>query len=234
MQISADLHLYKNLMQKITFIILFCFIYFFSVGQKYNSADIIKKADSIMIATVGQKIFDEHYKFDSASYFEAKTSSNDALIKTLTKVKKTKGEIKLINVRYTFYIQMFEQPFVWTGLVFDKDLKLSKPVDTTFIPKFIFRGTPNDFLTKEDVLQVSKDKFVKKGMKSIETSLTYDHYKKVYVWTVVNIVNEWKGYKDELSRDVELLEINAGNGDIINFYPNALQGSIHWTESNYI
>ena len=214
-------------MQKITFIILFCFILISSFGQKYYSADIMKRADSIMVATVGQKIFDDHYKFDSASYFETKTSSNDALIKTLTKVKKTKGQIKLINVRYTFYINKFEQPFVWTGLVFDKDLKLNKPVDTSFIPKFIFSGTLNEFLTKEDVLKMAKIKFVKNAIKPIETSLMYEHYKKVYVWTVANIINEWKGYKDEVSRDVELLAINAVNGDIINFYPNALQGPIH-------
>ena len=179
-----------------------------------------------MVATVGQKVFNDHYKFDSASYFEAKTSSNNALIKTLTKVKKTKGEIKLINVRYTFYIKKFEQPFVWTGLVFDKNLKLDKPVDTSFIPKFIFRGTPNDLLTKDDVFKIAKDKFVKKGIKQIETSLMYDHYKKVYVWTVVNIINEWKGYKGEISRNIELLEINAINGEIINF-TNALQAPIH-------
>jgi hypothetical protein len=227
MQISADLHLDKNLMQKITFIILFCFIFVSSFGQKYYSADIIKKADSIMIATVGQKIFNDHYKFDSASYFEAKTSSNNALIKTLTKVKKTKGEIKLINVRYTFYIKKFEQPFVWTGLVFDKDLKLKKPVDTSFIPKFIFRGTPNDFLTKEDVLKIAKDKFVKKAIKPIETSLTYDHYKNVYVWSAVNIINEWKDAYDNIQKEVELLEVNAINGQLINFYPNALQGKVY-------
>ena len=214
-------------MRKITFIILFCFILGSSFGQKYYSADIIKKADSIMIATVGQKIFNDHYKFDSASYFEAKTSSNNALIKLLTKVKRTRGEIKLINVRYTFYIKKFEQPFVWTGLIFDKDLNLNKPVDTSFIPKFILRGTPNDLLTKEDVLKIAKEKFVKKGIKPIETSLMYDHYKKVYVWTVTNVINEWKGYNDEISRDVELLEINAMTGNIINFYPNALQGPIH-------
>ena len=214
-------------MQKTIFITLFCFILVHSFGQKYYSADIIKKADSIMIATVGQKLFDDHFKFDSASYFETKTSSNDALIRTLTKVKKTKGQIKFINVRYTFYVKKIEQPFVWTGLVFNKDLKLNKPVDTSFIPKFIFRGTPNDLLTEEDVLKVAKDKFVKKGIKPIETSLMYDHYKKVYVWTVINIINEWKGYKDEISRDVELLEINAINGDIINFYPTALQGPLH-------
>ena len=227
MQISADLHLDKNFMQKITFTILFCFILVSSFGQKYYSADIIKKADSIMVATVGQKIFEEHYQFDSASYFESKTSFNDDFIKTLTKTKKTKGEIKLINVRYTFYIKKFEQPFVWTGLVFDKDLNLKKPVDTSFIPKFILQGLTNDFLTKADVLQIAKSKFVKKGLKPIETSLIYDYNKNIYVWSVVNIINEWKGYKDEISRDIELLEIDAKNGSIITFYPNALQGPVH-------
>lgn len=227
MQISSDWHLDKNIMRTIRLAFLFCFITNISFGQKYYTDDIIKKADSIIIATVGQKIFEEHYTFDSASYFEAKTSFNDALIKTLTKTKKTKGEIKFINVRYTFYIKKFEQPFVWTGLVFDKDLKLDKPVDTSFIPKFIFGGTSNDLLTKEDVLKIAKDKFVKKGIKPIETSLMYDHYKNVYIWTVLNIINEWKGYRDEIYTEVELMEINAMNGNIINFYPNALQGPTH-------
>ncbi len=227
MQFCKDLNLDRNTMQKIILVLLFFFFIKLSFGQKYYTADIIKKADSIIIATVGQKIFEEHFRFDSASYFETKTSFNNALIKTLTKVKKTRGSIKFINVRYTFYIKKFDQPFVWTGLVFDKDLNLKKPIDTTIIPKFILSGTPNDFLTKEDVLKIAKDKFVRKGMKPIETSHMYDHYKKVYVWTVVNIIRESKGYKDEVSRDVELLEINASNGFIINFYPNALQGHLH-------
>jgi hypothetical protein len=214
-------------MPKLLISILLCVFINRSFGQKYYAAEIIKKADSIMVATVGQKIFDKHFKFDSASYFETKASFNHALIKTLTKTKKTKGEIKFINVRYTFYIKKFEQPYVWTGLVFDKNLKLKKPVDTSFIPKFILQGTPNDFLTQRDVLEVAKSKFVKKGIKPIVTLLTYDHNKNIYVWTIVNIINEWKGYMDEISRDVELLEINARDGNIINFYANALQGPVH-------
>ena len=214
-------------MQKLFISILLCVFINSSFGQKYYSADIIKKADSIMVAIVGQKIFEDHYKFDSASYFESKTSFNNDFIKTLTKAKKTKGEIKFINVRYTFYIKKFEQPFVWTGLVFDKNLNLKKAVDTSFIPKFILQGTTNDFLTKDNVLEIAKSKFVKKGIKPIETSLKYDHNKNIYVWTVVNTINEWKGYKDEISRDVEVLEIDAKNGSIITFYPNALQGPIH-------
>jgi hypothetical protein len=227
MQILKDLHLDKNFMQKLFISTLFYFIISSSFGQKYYSADIIKKADSIMIAVVGQKIFEEHYQFDSASYFETKTSFNDALIKTLTKSKKTKGAIKFIVISYIFYIKKYEQPFISTSLILDRNLNLTKPIDTSFIPAFISRGTKNDFLTKDDVLKIAKSKFAKKGLKPVETSLRYDHYKKVYVWTVVNITDQRKGYKDEINAEVELLEIDASNGRIINFYPNALQGHIH-------
>jgi hypothetical protein len=180
-----------------------------------------------MIATVGQRVFDNHFKFDSASYYETTTPSNDALVKTLTKVKKTKGKIKFINVRYTFYIKKFESPFVWTGIVFDKELKLKKAVDTSFIPKFILQGSANDFLTANDILKISEGKFIKKGIKPIETTLTYDHYKKVYVWSALNVINEWKDAYNNIQREVELLEVNAISGQLINFYPNALQGKVY-------
>jgi hypothetical protein len=217
----------KNLMQKIIISNLFFLIINFSFGQKYYSADIIKKADSIMIASVGQKIFEDHYKFDSSSYFESKTSFNDTYIKTLIKTKKTKGKIKSISIRYIFYIKKFEQPSVWTSLLLDSNLNLKKPIDTSFIPKFVLRGTRNDFLTKEDALEIAKHKFLKKEIKPFEASLTYDYYKEKYIWTAINIIDEWKGYKDEINKDVELIEIDASNGNIINFYPNAFQGPIH-------
>jgi hypothetical protein len=227
MQISTGLHFEKKVMQKITLSILLNFMTSVIFGQKYNTVDIIKKADSIIIEAVGQKIFKDHYKFDSASYFETKTLSNHVVFKTLTRTKKTKGDINYITVRYIFYIKKFEQPFVGTSLFFDKDLKLSKPIDTSFIPKFILNETSNDFITKEDVLKIAKDKFIRKGLKPIETSLTYEYSKSVYVWSVVNIIDEWKDAYNNTQKEVELLEINAINGQVINFYPNALQGKIY-------
>lgn len=227
MQISRNAHLVKKYA---AISILYFFLGLLTVssyGQEYYSADIIKKADSIMVATVGQKVFDEHYTLESTSYYELITSSNHKYIKTLTKAKKIKGAITVINVRYAFYIKKSAPPLIWTSLVFDKVLNLTKPVDTSYIPKFILRGTANDFLTEEEVLQIARSRFVKKGIKPFESTLTYDHNQNIYVWSVVNIINEWKGYKNEISREVESLEINAANGNIITFYPNALQGPVH-------
>jgi hypothetical protein len=210
------------------FLLIFLFIFSTQLfGQKYYTKDILKKADSIIISVVGQNVFYNHFQLDSTSYYETKTAFNNDKIKYLTTTKNTNGKIKLIAVRYTFYLKKYEQPSVSTSLLFDKELYLKEPIDTTFIPKFILHETASNFLTKEDILKTAKDKFIKKGIKPIESSLTYDYNKKLYVWTVTNILNEWKGYNDEISREVELLEINASNGQIITFYPNALQAPIH-------
>ena len=104
---------------------------------------------------------------------------------------------------------------------------MKQPLDTAFIPKFILKQTASDFLTKEDVLKIARDSFVKKGIKPIESFLSYDPNKKLYLWTVTNTLSEWKGYNDEVIRQVELLEIDAISGQIVNFYPNALQAPIH-------
>lgn len=197
-----------------------------SFGQRYYTNDILKKADSIMISAVGQSVFHNHFQLDSTSYCKTKTTFNDE-ITYLTRTKSTNGKIKLIAVRYIFYLNKFEQPSVSTSVIFDKELNLKQPLDTAFIPKFILQQTASDFLTKEDVLKIARDSFVKKGIKPIESFLSYDPNKKLYLWTVTNTLSEWKGYNDEVIRQVELLEIDAISGQIVNFYPNALQAPIH-------
>lgn len=179
-----------------------------------------------MISAVGQSVFHDHFHLDSTSYCKTKTTFNDE-ITYLTRTKSTNGKIKLIAIRYTFYLNKFEQPSVSTSVIFDKELNLEQPLDTAFIPKFILQQTASDFLTKEDVLKIARDNFVKKGIKPIETFLTYNPNKKLYLWTVTNTLNEWNGYNGEVIRQVELLEINAISGRILNFYPNALQAPIH-------
>jgi hypothetical protein len=214
-------------MRKYILIFVFCFASAISFGQKYYTDHIIKTADSIMVAAVGQKIFDEHYKFDSNSYYESKNLLNKSIIKRITKTKKTKGDIKFINVQYKFYVGKFEQPFIWSGLLFDKFLKLENPVDTSYIPKFILHGTTSHFLTENDILKIAKDKFQKSGIKPIELSLTFNHSRKEYVWSIVNIIHEWQDAYDNIQRQVDLLEVNATSGEIIFFSQDAIQGKIY-------
>jgi hypothetical protein len=214
----------ENMLKTVLFIFLISSTSLF--GQRYSTNDILKKADSIMISAVGLSLFNEHFQLDSTSYCKTRTTFNDE-ITYLTRTKSTNGKIKLIAVRYTFYLNKFEQPSVSTSVIFDKDLNLKQPLDTAFIPKFILQQTASDFLTKEDVVKIASDNFAKKGIKPIESFLTYDPNKKSYLWTVTNTLSEWIGNNNEVIRQVELLEINAITGEVVNFYPNALQAPTH-------
>ena len=213
-------------MQKILLLILICCISVLSFGQRYSIDGVIKKADSLLTASVGKDIFKECFRLDSTSYFETKTTFHRAKIRYLTKTKRTNGKLRLISVRYDFYIKLFN-PYITTSVVFDQYLHLKQPIETSFIPQFIWNKTENNFLSEIDALQTAKAKFVKKGLKPLGATLTYDSYRKLYLWTVTNITAEYKGYNDEISREVEFLEIDAINGKILNYYPAALQGPIH-------
>lgn len=92
--------------------ILLFFLLVFSVksyAQQYNGAYIIKKADCIIIQTVGQDIFDNHYSFDVFTYYPYKTNSGKIKYETLKPGNKTKGIFLGVNVRYSFlfrYLQL--------------------------------------------------------------------------------------------------------------------------------
>ncbi|HEX9504180.1 MAG TPA: hypothetical protein VF974_07765 [Patescibacteria group bacterium] len=213
-------------MKKMLLLVLACSISALLLGQRYSTDGIIKKADSLLTASVGKDIFKAYFLLDSTSYFETKTIFHQAKIKYLTKTKRTNGKLHVISVRYNFYLALFN-PHVTTSVVFDQYLHLQQPIETSYIPQFIWNRKENNFLVETDVLQMAKAKFVKKGIKPLDAALTYDSYRKLYLWTVTNIISEYKGYNDEISREVEFLEIDAINGKVLNYYPDALQGHIH-------
>jgi hypothetical protein len=200
-----------------------------SFGQKYKTADIIKRADSLIISVVGQNVFANNYTLDSTKDIESwqKTYDKEKKIKRLVLNSKITRHFSLIAIDYVFYINKYERPFFPTRILLDKNLNAQFSIDTTFIPKYILRGTKNDMLQESDALKIAKAKLIRPGIKPFEASLTYDYSKKIYVWTVLNIINESKDNNINPWRDVEFLELNALTGQILNYQFDALQGSLH-------
>jgi len=200
-----------------------------SFGQKYNTVDIIKRTDSIIIAAVGKNVFDNNYSLDSTKEGEAwqKTYDKERKIKRIVLGSKTTKHFTFIAVDYIFYINKYQKPFYQTRIILDKNLNSQFPVDTSFIPKYILRGTKSDFLTESAALEIAKAKFRKKGTKSLEASLTYDYTRKFYIWTVENILNETKDAYGAPWRQIEYLELNAVTGQILNYQQNSLQGRVY-------
>lgn len=72
-------------MNKISILLFLFGVSGISFGQKYKTADIIKKADSLIILAVGKNVFENNYTLDSAKYVDAwqKTYDKEKKIKRL-------------------------------------------------------------------------------------------------------------------------------------------------------
>lgn len=196
-----------------------------SFGQKYKTADIIKRADNLIISAVGKNVFDNNYTLDSTREVPSwqKTYDKERMIKRLVLGSKT---TRHFTFDYIFYINRYDKPFFQTSIILDKNLNAKFPVDTSFIPKYILRGTKSDMLQESEVLKIAKAKFIKKGIRPLEATLSYDYTRKFYIWTVLNILYETKDSYGAPNRQVEYVELNAVTGQILN-YGSALQGPVY-------
>lgn len=195
-------------------------------GQQYYSADIIKKADSIMQATVGERIFKQYLRYDSSSYYEFESLSGKTKWKTLTDIKRTKGKFKNISVRYLFCLNKYNIYCLSTSIQFDSSLNQKGTIATYFIPEYVMNNTECNFITDTVALNIAKSKFTRQGIKPITAGLTYDYNKKLYIWSVDNTLTKNIDSFGKNYGEIQIVEIDALTGKVINFYPDAIYGPV--------
>jgi hypothetical protein len=213
-------------MRQRLFFSLILFISTNSYGQQYYSADIIKKADSIMQATVGERIFKQYLHYDSSSYYEFKNFSGKTKWKTLTAFKETKGKFKNISVRYLFCLNKYDIYCLSTSIEFDSSLNQKGKVSTYFIPEYVLDNTECNFITDTAALNIAKSKFTRQGIKPITAGLTYDHNRKLYIWTVDNTLTKKIDSFGKNYGEIQIVEIDALTGKVLNFWPDAIYGPV--------
>lgn len=80
---------------------------------------------------------------------------------------------------------------------------------------------------ESEVLEIAKAKFIKKGTRPLEATLTYDYTRKFYVWTVQNILYEMNDAYRAPWKHIEYAELNAVTGQILNYEPFAITGPVY-------
>ena len=202
-------------MLKLALIITFLLIVPICFGQQYNSADIIKKADSILIAAVGQKIFKDYYHYDLSSYYEYMNKSGKTKGKGLGHNKQTEGKFVNVSVRYIFCLHKYNTPCNTTFIEFDSLLNLIEPLNMDFIPNYVIRNDSCNFISDSSALAIAKNNFKEKGIHPVHIYLEWDYKEKLYVWTADNILTEQKDAFGNNYGELELIRINALNGTIL-------------------
>ncbi len=226
MQLEKKLHHLKKLMRQRLFIFTLLFFSTTTYGQKYYSTEIISKGDSIMKATVGERIFNSYFRYDTDSYYEYKNFWGKTKWSKLTNHERTKGKFKSMRVRYLFCLNKFNISCLFSRLEFDSSLNQSETIEIDFIPQYVINNTECNFINDTIALQIAKATFTKKGIKTISLDFSYDRHKKIYIWRADNVLTEniesyWKKYGE-----VQYVEIEALTGKLIGFYPDAIYAPI--------
>jgi len=197
-------------------------------GQVYYTTDVIKKADSLIIAAVGATVFNNHFQLDSSAHDAVQvTYDKERKIKPIVITSKKIRHFTFVAIDYLFFLDSDKQTTVPERIIFDKNLHLQFPVDISFIPKYILEGTKNNMLQKSDVLAIAKAKFVQHGIKPFEATLKYDNAQGIYIWTVINILYEGIDTYKNSFKNIEYLELNASDGKILTYHANAIQGAVY-------
>ncbi|MEO6150385.1 MAG: hypothetical protein ABIN95_09165, partial [Mucilaginibacter sp.] len=197
-----------------------CFIFVTSMaclpvyGQQYKTADIIKKADSLMIAVVGDSIFHKCYKYDPQSYYEYITSSGKINYKELISAKQTKRDFLKAGVRYTFCLDEYNKPCTNASVNFDNMLNLISPIDIAYVPEYLLNSKDCDILSRLKALDIGLRLLNKPGIRAIMPDLEYDYQYKTYVWKISNVRYEYQNwyFKDKTNGLAEVLILNAYTG----------------------
>ncbi len=213
-------------MRQRIFILIFLLISVTSYGQRYYSVDILKKADSIMQATVGERIFKQYFQYDSSSYFEFKGFFGKTKLETLMAIKRTKGSFKNVSVRYSFCLNKYNIYCLNTSIQFDSLLNQKGTVPTYFVPEYVWNNTECNFITDTTALNIAKSKFTRQGIKPITVGLIYDYNKKRYIWRVDNILTANTDSLGMNYGEVQLVEIDALSGQVLSFFMDAFYGPV--------
>ena len=184
-------------------------------GQQYHTDYIIKKADSILISAVGQRVFEDYYHFDPSSYYDYKNNSAKTKWKGLTPDKRTIGKFIKVSVRYQFCLHKYDTPCNTTFVEFDSSLSLTKPLNFEFIPSYALLGDSCNLISDSSAIRIANNNFKEKGLYPVRVYLEWDYKEKLYVWTAENFLTAHKTKTGNDYGEMELIRINAINGTIL-------------------
>lgn len=179
-----------------------------------------------MIATVGERVFREYFQYDSLSYFQYKNYFGKTKWETLTHVRKTKGRFEKMVVRYSFYLKKYKY-FSGTHILFDNLLNQKDSISTYFIPEYIINNNECNFISDTAAIAIAKSKFTKQGNEPNSVRFGYNHKIHRYIWEVVNKLTKRVNNGGSAFGELQIIEIDAITGVLVNFYPNALYGTLH-------
>lgn len=194
-------------------------------GQTYETSKVIQKADSILRIEAGEKLY-HYFKYDPSTYYEYSVR-NKIKWKALNKTAKTKGQFIKSNVRFNFKHPEYDWIFGYASIRFDSLLNLSYSVNLNFIPKFLQEGKPNNFISKEQAIQIAKDTVLKEKVKELKAELSFNSRVNRYVWLVTNYLSSRTDAIGQVYGEADYVNIDPVTGKVVEQNFNSSYGPLH-------
>ena len=159
-------------MKRLTFILLTFGITTFVFGQKYMTADIRAKADSILRIHIGDTVFSNY------CYYEYRDIFGKSHWETLNKFKKTKGKFVKVDVRWNLVIPYptciaFDTIRGKTSFVLDKLLRPTQTPYLDFVPDFYWTKDSCQLINRDEALAIAKRQNLKTAIDTLKANIKY-------------------------------------------------------------
>lgn len=187
-------------------------------AQKYYTADVRAKADSILRLYLGDSVFYKYARYDTDTYYEYINVLGKTSWETLSTFKKTKGKFVEVDMRWNLLIPYPKCPAYDTikGKTFFVLNDSLSPIDKPyfdFIPDFYWSKDSCHIIDRTQAMAVAEKQPLCSSPYPLQATLLYDK-KNLFHWEISHIL--WQR-KDDLNNDygdIEILSIDAQTGTV--------------------
>jgi hypothetical protein len=189
-------------------------------GQKYLTADIKSKADSILRIYIGEFVFNNYCSYDINTYYEYKGIFGKTHWETLNKFKKTKGKFVKVDMRWNLAIPYpvcpaFDTIRGKTSFIVDNLLRPTGKPYLEFIPDFYWTKDSCHLICEDEALTIAKQQNLKTAVDKPKVKLYYITKSKYFFWEVSQTLWTKKDSYNNDYGEIEVVSIDAKTGEII-------------------
>jgi hypothetical protein len=184
-----------------------------AIAQTTTTKEAIAIGDSIVKSKIGNRLF-QYFSLSEGTYYTYDIKHQSQRTGKFLNKRKLPKSFATLNLLYHFDYPQIKGVKGGLWLILDKDFKLADTLNFDFIPQFVIKNKPSQFISEDTALAIATRNFKQKGFEISTPDLSYDKNSKQYRYTVTNKLTKVLNQAGKDSGEMEIIEINAVTGKI--------------------
>lgn len=201
-------------------LILLTFAIVTAKAQRLKTKRILQISDSILLANTNEMLF-THFKISVGSYYRYQKNKRYSSAGKFLSKKKLKRRTMEIWVLYHFNHPEIDGVTNGTWIKLDINLGLIDTIALDFIPDFLWKNEPADFIAKREAVTLARKHFEKNGIEILEPVLEYSDSLNFYTYNVTKVLTKGKNQLGKDAGQTEVVILNAVSGELVEKFDGA-------------